>query len=94
MQLIHTVHQGDRWHPLQEAKKFVLLNCCCIVNVEQYPRCSVCGQGPIVSTEYLVDIAVDEHEVHAYFRWPSTPWWPVLEIIFFREISAPAAVTA
>ncbi len=85
MKLIQTVHQGNRQRPLQEAMKFVLINCCCFVDVEQYSRCYIIGQGFITDTEYQVDIAVDEYEVHSYFRWPSMPQQPVLEIIFFRE---------
>lgn len=85
MRLIQTVHQGDQKHPLREAMKFVLMNCCCFVDVEQYSRYSVIGQGFIADTEYRVDIAIDEYEVHSYFRWPSMPQIPVLEIIFFRE---------
>lgn len=85
MRLIQTVHQGDRQHPLQEAMKFVLINCCCFVDVGQYPKHAIIGNGFITDTEYRVDIAVDEYEVHSYFRCLSRPQRPVLEIIFFRE---------
>ena len=85
MRLIRTVHQGDRQHPLQEAMRFVLMNCCCFVDVDQYPKHAIVGNGFITDTEYQVDIAVSEHEIHSYFRRPSTPRKPVLEIIFLRE---------
>ena len=85
MELIRAVHQGDRQHPLREAMRFVLTNCCCFVDVEQYPEYAFVGSGFITDTEYLVEIAVDEYEVHSYFRWPSMPRRPVLEIIFFRK---------
>lgn len=81
--LIQTVHQGDRRHPLQEAMKFILVNCCCFIDVSGYPKHTIVGDGFITDTEYRVDIAVSEHEIHSYFRRPSTPQKPVLEIIFF-----------
>lgn len=82
--LIQTVHQGDRQHPLQEAMKFILMNCCCFIDVSQYPKHTIVGKGFITDTEYRVDIAIDGDEIHAYFRWPSAPLRSILEIIFFR----------
>ena len=85
MEFIRTDYRGDRQQPLENAKGFVLAKCGNAVNAEQYKRCSVRGEGPIIDADYIVDIAVDGDEVYACFHWPSTPRWPVLEITFFRE---------
>ncbi len=85
MVLIKTVYQGTRQTPLMNAMEFILINCCCIVNVEKYPRYRVIGNRFITNTEYRVEISVDEDEIHAYFRWPTASRPVVLEIIFFQN---------
>lgn len=86
MRVIKITHESARQRPLDAAKRFVLMACDCLdIPVTHYPQCTVCGRGFIApETEYIVDIACDNDEIHAYFRWPSLPLFTVLEVIFFK----------
>jgi len=88
--IIRIFHEGDRQRPLLKVKKLILMACCYAVNVEQYARCSICGQGFIeAETEYTIEIVLDADEIHAYLRRPSHSNFPIMEIIFSRNVSNP-----
>ena len=90
MQVIKAFYLGMP-HPLMEAKQFVLGLCDCLgVPIQQFPKCSVTGIGYIATgIEYKVEIALDDDEIRAYFRYarPSVWRFPVVEITFFSDES-------
>lgn len=92
MRIINTSLVGARNNPLQEAKRAILTCChCCGVPVEQYPECIDISNGEMgciaPEMEYHVQIALDDGEIHAYFRRLSLSnpdRKPVFEIVFLR----------
>lgn len=88
VQFIKTFHLGMP-HPLMKAKEFVLSLCSCTgVPIQQFPKCSVMGVGYIApGIEYKVEIAIDDDEIHAYFRYARPSMWrfPVVEIVFSSD---------